>query len=181
MTMRDTSLDIGSDNLVVEAKGPLAKYKSKREFDKTSEPEGKAIEGENKHRFVIQLHHAKKARDHYDLRLENDEGALSSWSIPKHRLPKGKEKLLAVNTENHPIEYLRFKGEIPAGEYGAGTMEIHDSGTYEEIEASKTKIVFRLKGKKEKGTYRLFQAGKSKQWLIMEGAGEKSFYIASAV
>lgn len=155
-----------SADLVVQAADPLAKYKGKRKFDETPEPEGKAAEGGNKHRFVIQLHHAKKAGDHYDLRLENEDGALSSWSIPKHRLPKGKEKLLAVKTEDHPVEYLKFKGEIPAGEYGAGTMEIHDSGTYEEIEAGKTKIVFRLKGKKEKGTYKLFRAGEGNKWLI---------------
>lgn len=153
---------------------PLAKYKGKRKFDETPEPEGKETKGGNRHRFVIQLHHAKRAGDHYDLRLENDEGALSSWSIPKHRLPKGKEKLLAVETEDHPVEYLKFKGEIPAGSYGAGTMEIHDSGTYEEIEATGTKIVFRLKGKKEKGTYRLFRAGKGKQWMIMEGGGKEA-------
>ncbi|MEW5749045.1 MAG: DNA polymerase ligase N-terminal domain-containing protein, partial [Candidatus Thermoplasmatota archaeon] len=147
-------------------------YKGKREFGKTPEPEGKEKTGRNKHRFVIQLHHAKKAGDHYDLRLENDDSALSSWSIPKHRLPKGKEKLLAVKTEDHPVEYLKFKGEIPAGEYGAGTMEIHDSGTYEEIETGKSKIVFRLKGKKEKGTYKLFRAGDGKKWLIMADGKE---------
>jgi len=151
---------------------PIAKYKSKRKFDDTPEPEGKKAKGRNRYRFVIQLHHAKKAGDHYDLRLENDNGVLSSWSIPKHRLPKGKEKLLAVETEDHPVEYLKFKGEIPSG-YGAGTVEIRDSGTYDEIEHSATKILFRLKGKREKGTYRLFRAGKDKKWLIMEGTGDK--------
>jgi len=151
---------------------PLAKYKSKREFDETSEPKGKKEKGGNRHRFVIQLHHAKKARDHYDLRLENDNGTLSSWSIPKHKLPKGKEKLLAIKTEDHPVEYLKFKGEIAAG-YGAGTVEIHDSGTYEEIEASRTKIVFRLKGKKEKGIYKLFRAGGGNKWMVMEASSEK--------
>jgi len=162
-----------SDTMVSEAKDPLAKYQGKREFDKTTEPKGKESEGGNRYRFVIQLHHAKKAGDHYDLRLENDEGALSSWSIPKHRLPKGKEKLLAVRTEDHPVEYLKFKGEIPAGEYGVGTMEIHDSGTYEEIEAGKTKIVFCLKGKKEKGAYKLFRAGEGNKWMVMEHTENK--------
>lgn len=171
--MEEKDMKRSSASLAADAKDPLSAYRGKREFGETPEPEGKGEKGGNRHRFVIQLHHAKKAGDHYDLRLENDEGALSSWSVPKHRLPKGKEKLLAVRTEDHPVEYLKFKGEIPAGEYGAGTMEIHDSGTYEEIEAGKTKIVFRLKGKKEKGTYRLFRAGEGKQWMIMEGAGDK--------
>jgi len=151
---------------------PLTKYKSKREFDETPEPEGKEAKCSNKHRFVIQKHEAKKAHLHFDLRLENDEGALSSWSIPKHKLPTGKEKLLAIKTEDHPIDYLKFKGEIPSG-YGAGTVEIHDSGTYEEIERSKTKIVFRLKGKKEKGEYRLFRAGEGNKWMIMAGESKK--------
>ncbi len=162
-----------SASLLVEAKDPLSSYKGKREFGRTPEPEGKEKTGSNKHRFVIQRHFAHKAGQHFDLRLENDEGALSSWSIPKHRLPKGKEKLLAVKTEDHPIEYMGFKGEIPEGEYGAGTMEIHDSGTYEPIEEGKSKVVFKLKGKKEKGTYRLFRAGDGKRWLIMEGSGGK--------
>lgn len=155
-------------DMTQDAKDPLSTYKGKREFDKTPEPEGKEEKGQNKHRFVIQLHHALKAHDHYDLRLENEEGTLSSWSIPKHHLPKGKEKLLAIKTEDHPIKYLKFKGSIPVGSYGAGEMEIHDSGTYEEIEFGKTKIVFKLNGKKEKGTYKLFRAGKDKNWLIME-------------
>jgi bifunctional non-homologous end joining protein LigD len=159
-------------DLIVEATDPLTKYKNKRKFDETSEPEGKATKGGNKHRFVIQLHHAKKAGDHYDVRLENDNGTLSSWSVPKHRLPKGKEKLLAIKTEDHPIEYLKFKGEIPTG-YGAGVVEVYDSGTYEELETSKTKIVFKLKGKKEKGIYRLFRAGEGQKWMIMAGTNKK--------
>jgi DNA ligase D-like protein (predicted 3'-phosphoesterase) len=106
------------------------------------------------------------SNSHFDLRLENDEGTMSSWAIPKHKLPKGKEKLLAVKTEDHPLSYRSFKGEIPSG-YGKGKMDIHDSGTYEEIEGNGNKIVFKLKGKKEKGTYKIFKTD-GKKWMIME-------------
>jgi DNA ligase D-like protein (predicted 3'-phosphoesterase) len=147
------------------AKDPLSTYKKKRQFDDTPEPEGK-VEGKNQHRFVIQLHKAKKAGEHFDLRLENDDGTMSSWAIPKHKLPSGSEKLLAMKTEDHPISYNKFKGEIPEGEYGAGTVSIHDSGKYEEIERSTNKIVFKLRGKKEKGIYNLFKTD-GKKWMIM--------------
>jgi len=148
------------------AKDPLSSYKSKREFGDTPEPSGSTA-GKNKHRFVIQRHKAKRAGEHFDLRLENDEGAMTSWSIPKHRMPEGKEKLLAIKTEDHPLEYRTFEGEIPKGEYGAGKVSVHDSGTYDELEHSSSKIVFKLKGKKEKGTYRIFKTD-GKRWMIME-------------
>lgn len=150
-----------------DAKDPLSTYKKKREFDETPEPEGK-IEKGNKHRFVIQRHKAKKAGEHFDFRLENDDGAMSSWAIPKARLPHGKEKLLAQKTEDHPISYNKFHGEIPEGEYGAGTVEIYDSGTYEEIEWSADKIKLKLNGKKEKGRYTMIKTD-GKRWLIMPG------------
>jgi DNA ligase D-like protein (predicted 3'-phosphoesterase) len=153
------------------AKDPLSTYKSKRDFDDTSEPEGEKS-GKNKYRFVIQRHKAKKAGEHFDLRLENDDGAMSSWAIPKHKLPSKGDKLLATKTEDHPIEYMKFKGEIPEGEYGAGTMTIHDSGTYEEIEKSANKLVFKLNGKKEKGTYTMVKTD-GKKWLIMVASQDK--------
>lgn len=153
------------------AADPLSQYKKKRKFDETPEPEGKDEGGESKYRFVIQRHKAKKAGEHFDLRLENDEGAMSSWSIPKHKLPSGTEKLLAVKTEDHPLEYRTFKGTIPEGEYGAGEMGIHDSGTYEPISWSSSKIVIRLKGKKEKGGYKLFKTD-GKRWMIMVAKDE---------
>jgi bifunctional non-homologous end joining protein LigD len=162
---------ISSFMLSVRAsKDPLSTYKKKREFDETNEPEGE-VSGDNKHRFVIQRHKTYKTREHFDLRLENDNGAMSSWAIPKHKLPSGKEKLLAVKTEDHPISYMKFKGKIPEGEYGAGNVEIYDSGTFEEIEWSGSKIVFKLKGK-ERGTYKVFQT-KGDQWMIMEDQDSK--------
>jgi bifunctional non-homologous end joining protein LigD len=149
---------------VNEAKDPLSVYKSKRKFNETPEPEGKKG-GKNKYRFVIPRHIAEKAGEHFDLRLENDNGTLSSWSIPKHKLPEKSEKLLAIKTEDHPLEYRTFKGEIPSG-YGAGKVEIHGSGTYNELQWGGTKIVFKLNGKKEKGTYKLFNTD-GNRWMIM--------------
>src|SRR5690606_39114819 len=99
-----------------EAKDPLSTYKKKRDFSETAEPEGQ-IEKTNKHRFVIQKHDASHL--HFDLRLENDEGTMSSWAVPKHKMPGEKDKLLAMKVENHPISYNKFEGEIPEGEYGA--------------------------------------------------------------
>lgn len=147
------------------AKDPLAKYKSKRDFDETSEPEGK-VEKTNKHRFVIQDHEA--LHHHWDLRLENDEGSMSSWAIPKFHLPKEKEKLLAMKVEDHPISYNKFEGKIPEGEYGAGEVKIVDSGTYEEIEWSKNKIIFKLKGE---GTFNLIRTDGQK-WLLSRSKEE---------
>jgi DNA ligase D-like protein (predicted 3'-phosphoesterase) len=154
------------------AADPLSTYKKKRQFNETPEPEGKA-EGKNQHRFVIQRHKAKKAGEHFDLRLENDDGTMSSWAIPKHKLPSKGEKLLATKTEDHPISYNKFKGEIPEGEYGAGTVDIHDSGKYEEIKWSGSTIKFKLNGKKESGLYTLHKTD-GKRWLLMQGKEDNS-------
>ena len=157
-------------DLQSEAADPLFTYKEKRNFDETLEPEGE-VEDKNKHRFVIQFHDAEKAKQHFDLRLENDDGTMSSWAIPKHRLPKNKDKLLAIKTEDHPISYMKFEGEIPSG-YGKGNVKIYDSGTYEEIEKSKNKIIFKLKGKKETGIYNIFNTDGDK-WIITKHKIEK--------
>ena len=140
----------------------LSEYESKRDFDKTDEPKPEK-EKKNKYRFVIQLHKADKAGEHFDLRLENDNGSMSSWVIPKHHLPKDKEKLLAIKVEDHPVSYMKFEGEIKSG-YGKGTVKIYDSGTYEEIDGGNSKV-FKLNGKKEKGYYNLIHT-KGDHWLI---------------
>lgn len=150
--------------LSIRAADPLKKYKSKRDFDETSEPEGN-VSDKNQHRFVIQSHHAEKAHHHFDLRLENDEGVLQSWAIPKHKMPEGKEKLLAMQTEDHPIEYMKFKGEIEEG-YGKGKVEIWASGKYEPIEFSRDKIIFKVNSGKSKGQFVLFRTD-GKKWMLM--------------
>lgn len=149
-----------------EAKNPLATYKKKRNFEETDEPEGEVEKGKNKHRFVIQDHLADVTGRHFDLRLENDNGTMSSWSIPKHKLPNEKEKLLCILVEMHPLSYMKFEGEIKEG-YGKGKVKVVDTGTYEKIEWGEDKIVFRLKGSEEKGTYSLIKTD-GKKWIIIK-------------
>lgn len=142
----------------------LKEYKKKREFKKTPEPEGKISKRETQ-KFVIHKHDADRAGLHFDLRLEH-EGVLESWAIKKHKLPAKGERLLAMRTEDHPLEYGKFKGTIPEGEYGAGKVDIYDSGTYETIKRTKDTIKFKLNGKKEKGSYTLHRTD-GKSWILM--------------
>jgi len=161
-------VSLGEKDLSKRAKDPLSTYKGKRDPKETPEPEGK-VEGKNKHRFVIQDHKATK--HHWDLRLENDDGTLHSWSIPKHHLPKKDEKLLAVSTEPHPIEYMNFSGEIPSGEYGAGTVKIVQKGTYKSIEYTNKKVLFEVSVGKAKGKWALIHTD-GKNWLWMKYKGD---------
>ena len=116
--------------------------------------------------YVIQEHHA--TRLHYDLRLEMD-GVLKSWAIPKvPPLEKG-VKRLAIETEDHSLDYADFEGVIPEGLYGAGRVKIWDRGTYELEERTEDKIVFRVNGKKLKGRYCLIKfRGREKSWLFFK-------------
>jgi DNA ligase D-like protein (predicted 3'-phosphoesterase) len=141
-------------------------YDKKRNFKKTKEPKMKLYKGKNKYRFVIQDHIADRAGRHFDLRLENDNGTMSSWAIPKHKLPQGKERLLAIKTEDHPVSYNKFEGKIEDG-YGKGIVKIHKSGTYKEIENKKNKIIFEIDNK----TYQLININ-NKRWLIMKRVGD---------
>ncbi len=106
----------------------LDSYRAKRDFEETPEPAGEPGADEGAPRFVVQEHSARAM--HWDLRLEH-EGTLASWAIPKGIPTDPKRNGLAVRTEDHPLEYLEFHGEIPAGNYGAGTMRIFDRGTFE--------------------------------------------------
>ena len=148
---------------------PLIEYKNKRNFSKTSEPSGKIISRKSKKLiYVIQKHHA--TRLHYDLRLEIN-GVLVSWAVPKEPPMEKGIKRLAVMTEDHPIGYEKFHGEIPKGEYGGGKVEIWDSGFYELKIKDEKKIEFFIHGKKLKGLYVLVKTnfgGKGKSWLFMK-------------
>jgi bifunctional non-homologous end joining protein LigD len=145
----------------------LEQYKAKRDFHKTTEPEGKERAGEQGI-FVVQEHHASHL--HYDFRLALD-GVLKSWAVPKGIPEEPKVRRLAVQTEDHPLDYADFQGTIPKGEYGAGEVNIWDKGSFQLQERSPDKLVFVLKGDRLKGPYALVRfKGKEKEaknWLIM--------------
>lgn len=157
----------------------LEKYNRKRNFKDTPEPEGKPEKAKGKLIFVVQRHEA--SRLHYDFRLEADS-VLKSWAVPKGPSLNPADKRLAVQVEDHPVSYAVFQGDIPEGNYGAGHVDIWDSGTYEpeneagnpadekdflkQLEAGNAK--FRLHGKKLKGSFALVQ---------MKGRGEKNWLL----
>ncbi len=144
----------------------LSTYRGKRDFEASPEPTGDPAEAPDRARFVIQEHHA--TRLHWDLRLEHD-GALASWAIPNGLPEEPKDNRLAVRTEDHPLEYLDFHGEIPKGNYGAGTMRIWDRGTYEELKWEPRKVEVALHGERLEGRYALFPLDKGedpKDWMI---------------
>ena len=124
----------------------LGDYDRKRDFEATPEPAGGA-DGANGDlpRFVIQEHSA--TRLHWDLRLEHD-GVLLSWAVPNGIPMDPKENRKAVHTEDHPLEYLDFHGEIPRGNYGAGTMTIWDHGTYEPEKVRKDEVILVFHGER---------------------------------
>ncbi|MBU4332485.1 3'-phosphoesterase [Patescibacteria group bacterium] len=152
----------------------LKKYQLKRKFNKTPEPKGKLAKI-SKSRFVIHKHDASHL--HYDFRLEMD-GVLKSWAIPKEP-PKTKGiKRLAIQVEDHPIDYINFEGIIPDGNYGAGKVEIWDKGVYQgsnktlkhkskKMKSGLDSFKFELKGKKLKGEYVLVRL-KDKNWLLFK-------------
>jgi DNA ligase D-like protein (predicted 3'-phosphoesterase) len=145
----------------------LKDYHEKRDFLKTSEPEGSAIMTGNGKYFVIHEHHARHT--HYDLRLERD-GVLKSWAVPKGIPEVPGEKHLAVAVEDHPLDYGHFEGTIPAGEYGAGTVSIWDNGTYDTKLWENDKIEITFHGQRLTGHYVLVpfrRAGKN-EWLVFK-------------
>jgi bifunctional non-homologous end joining protein LigD len=145
----------------------LGEYRRKRDPKQTPEPFGGAKTGE-KPIFVVQRHDARNL--HYDFRLERG-GALASWAVPKGVPLEPGVKALAVHVEDHPLEYGSFEGEIPKGNYGAGTVEIWDRGTYELLEEKPDGgLTVRLHGERLEGTWALVPAhlsGDEKNWLIL--------------
>jgi bifunctional non-homologous end joining protein LigD len=163
----------------------LAEYRKKRDFTKTGEPAGGPTQLRQKHPFVIQKHAASHL--HYDLRLEHD-GVMKSWAVPKGPSLDPSVKRLAMQVEDHPIEYNKFEGTIPHGEYGGGTVMLWDRGTYtyggsnpdphEGIRQGLQKGDFKfvLDGKRLKGSWVLVrmrrdQSGKA-QWLLIKHKDE---------
>ena len=167
----------------------LTEYKRKRDFKKTSEPAGKPTPKKVKgaSRFVIQKHAARRL--HYDFRLET-EGVLKSWALPKGLPWKRGEKHLAVEVEDHPIEYEDFEGVIPEGQYGGGTVMVWDRGTYyvygeQPLKSLREgKLHLLLDGKKAKGEWTLIRIrgreGEKNQWLILK-TGDDAKPISSKV
>ena len=159
----------------------LTEYKRKRDFKKTAEPAGKPLPKKVKgaSRFVIQKHAARRL--HYDFRLEM-EGVLKSWALPKGLPWKRGEKHLAVEVEDHPIEYEDFEGIIPEGQYGGGTVMVWDRGTYyvygeqplKSLREGKLHLV--LEGEKAKGEWTLVRIrgrdDEKNQWLILKTGGD---------
>jgi bifunctional non-homologous end joining protein LigD len=150
----------------------LEEYKRKRRFNETPEPEGK-IKKVSGNTFVIQKHRA--TRLHYDFRLEM-EGVLRSWAIPKGPSFDPAIKRLAVQTEDHPMDYGGFEGVIPKGNYGAGKVIVWDNGTYEMVDPEtpekgwqKKKLHFILKGTKMKGEWVLVRGSRNpNEWIFFK-------------
>ncbi len=147
----------------------LGRYRNKRKFESTKEPYVNEIRSQQDNEFVVHKH--KATHLHYDFRLEMD-GVLRSWAVPKGVSEEIGIKRLAVQVEDHPLDYIDFKGIIPEGNYGAGTVEIWDRGTYRLEKRTSKHIDFVLYGKRLKGPYSLvYMSGKN--WLIIKRKIEK--------
>jgi len=158
-------------------KSSLKEYQAKRDFSRTPEPAGGPSAGSpaGERTFIVHKHHARSL--HYDLRLES-EGALKSWAVPRGPSLDPGEKRLAVEVEDHPLDYGGFEGVIPTGEYGGGTVIIWDRGTYETqpaeeslgemLERGVAKIL--LRGEKLTGGFALIRTkwGGKKNWLLIK-------------
>jgi bifunctional non-homologous end joining protein LigD len=143
----------------------LRRYREKRDPAASPEPTGAAPAPEaeaDRRRFVIQEHHARRL--HWDLRLERD-GVLASWAVPRG-IPRTPDRNnLAVRTEDHPLEYLEFHGQIPAGQYGAGSMTIWDRGTYDEHKWRDDEVMVTFHGERVRGRHVLFRT-RGDDWMI---------------
>ena len=152
----------------------LGEYRRKRDPARTSEPFGGASGG-GAPVFVVQRHAARRL--HYDLRLER-AGVLASWALPKGLPLEAGAKHLAVQVEDHPLDYADFEGQIPAGQYGAGTVEIWDRGTYELVEEKRDGgLTVRLAGARVAGSWTLVPAslgGDPRNWLILRKSGSSA-------
>jgi DNA ligase D-like protein (predicted 3'-phosphoesterase) len=146
----------------------LAEYKRRRDFQKSPEPMGSEHEKAEAKIYLIHRHEATHL--HWDLRLEMD-GVLKSWAVPKEPPTQPGTRRLAVQVEDHPLEYAGFSGVIPEGEYGAGTVEIWDKGSYTPVSIKEDKLVIMIQGERLKGNYVLVKTrlgGKGNNWLFFK-------------
>lgn len=122
---------------------------------------------------IMVVHRHSATHLHWDLRLEF-HGVLRSWAVPKEPPLESGVKRLAVQVEDHPLDYASFEGTIPEGQYGAGRVEIWDRGTFETSEETEDKIVVNIKGRKLKGNYCLIRMKRTKNWLFFKKASSDS-------
>jgi bifunctional non-homologous end joining protein LigD len=159
----------------------LRAYRAKRDFERTREPRGGAVSATEGHSFVVQKHAARRL--HYDFRLELD-GVLKSWAITRGPSLVPGEGRLAVEVEDHPLEYGTFEGAIPKGQYGGGSVIIWDRGTWApegdpHEGLAKRHLDFRLDGEKLKGRWHLVRMAprrgeKRKNWLLIKASDEEA-------
>jgi len=145
----------------------LDDYARKRHFRRTPEPSPKVTKRQQ-NRFVVQEHHARRL--HWDFRLELD-GALKSWAIPRGPPEEPGIRRLAVEVEDHPVDYITFEGSIPKGEYGAGTVKVWDKGKFKLKRRTIDIYEFWLKGKRLVGKYTLVRF-KERNWLMLKSKQE---------
>jgi bifunctional non-homologous end joining protein LigD len=154
----------------------LETYRRKRDFKRTPEPRGSRGRRTRELSYVIQKHAARRL--HYDFRLELD-GVLKSWAVPREPSPDSSGKRLAVHVEDHPLDYAGFEGRIPAGEYGAGKVEIWDAGTWvpkgnPRKGYAEGKLSFTLRGRRLSGGWALVRMGgraaeeRRDNWLLIK-------------
>ena len=153
----------------------LEEYRKKRQFDRTPEPAGVESPGKTENTFVVQKHAARRL--HYDFRLAID-GTLKSWAVPKGPSLNPDDKRLAVRTEDHPLDYANFEGNIPEGSYGAGTVMVWDRGTFQvegkadaATQVEHGEIKFSLNGEKLRGSFvivKLKNSEKGNEWLMIK-------------
>src|SRR6478672_8789021 len=160
----------------MKSSSTLQKYNKKRKFSNTPEPVGQVTRLKTRSKvFTVQKH--KASHLHYDFRLEDENGVLKSWAVPKGPSMDSRTKRLAVLTEDHPHDYLLFEGTIPPGNYGAGTVIVWDHGTYKTddklIDQFRIgKISVELLGQKLRGRFSLVKTKNDKQWLLIKANDE---------
>lgn len=166
------------------AEDRLRKYRSKRDFERSTEPRGRAAPADGSSRFVIQEHDASSL--HYDFRLEIG-GVLASWAVPRGPSTDPSDKRLAIRTEDHPVEYIDFEGVIPEDEYGGGTVLVWDTGSYRNLKEDDAvsmegaledgHLTVWLEGEKLRGGYALTRTkmgGDPDSWLLVKMDDEAS-------
>lgn len=176
---------------IINLMASLNEYRQRRKFQETPEPRGKDRAGRG-NRFVVQEHHARRL--HYDFRLEID-GVMKSWAVPKGPSLNPADKRLAVQTEDHPLEYASFHGTIPAGHYGAGEVKIWDAGHFEPegtLSASEQlergELKFTLQGQKLRGSFVLVKLrnwnssrrDSGREWLLIKHRDDAAIGASAA-